>query len=97
MATSGLLKPICVEDAKEAHDNQQVVIIDCRPAEDFIECHITKSIYGILDKKKPSQEALTMVGFLISKKKCILLVTETGGEELAYKTLADFGFTMIMG
>ena len=97
MATSGLLKPVTPIDAKAAHDDEQIIILDCRPASSYLLCHITKSIFGVFDRSQPNQDPLTWVGLLVQKKRYILLVTCPGDEELAYKTLADFGFTMIMG
>jgi rhodanese-related sulfurtransferase len=65
MATSGLLKPVAVLDAKEAHDNEQIIILDCRPVSDFLTSHITRSIFGVFDRSKLNQDPLTWVGLLI--------------------------------
>jgi rhodanese-related sulfurtransferase len=65
MATSGLLKPVTALDAKEAHDNEQIIIIDCRPVSLYLTSHITRSIFGVFDRSKPDQDPLTWVGLLI--------------------------------
>lgn len=96
--TSGLLNPVEPGIGKAEIDSGRAKLIDLRESSQFIHGHIAKSIYGILEKdSKSTQFRLLWIQAFVPKNSCVILLTNIGDEECAYKALADNGYTQIRG
>lgn len=92
--TSGLLNPIQADFAKKEIDSRRARLVDLRHGTDYISENIPNSIHGILDQHA---YRLLWLSSLIPKSKCIILLTNPGDEDRAYKALAENSYTQIRG
>ena len=86
------LKPLSVEDFKNAMKDEDVIILDTRPAENFSSGFIPQSIFIGLEGRFAE-----WAGSLVPFDKDILLVTEQGKERETLVRLARVGFERFLG
>lgn len=86
------LKPLPVKDFKEAIQNDDLIILDTRPADIFVQGFIPDSIFIGLEGRFAE-----WAGNLLPFKTNIVLVTEQGKEQETVTRLARVGFDNIEG